>query len=105
MNNDNTPPEPDNTTRQEDGQGLDDATCSPTVSTLETDGWSFNSWVWDTHYMDYRPSCKVVKADFARQLEQQRNEARRLAEHWRNIAAGTFAGAAPLPWENAKTLP
>lgn len=53
--------------------------------------------------MDYRPAGIVVDASFARQLERERNEARRLAEqyaahhdiifHWEN-ANGMARGLA-----------
>lgn len=33
-------------------------------------------------------------------LERERDEARASAGHWRDIAAGSFAQAASLPWES-----
>jgi alpha-glucuronidase len=38
----------------------------------------------------------------ARQLERQRDEARQSAAYWRDVATGTFARSATLPWEETK---
>ena len=43
-----------------------------------------------------------VSAEFARQLELQRDEARQSAAYWRDVATGTFARSATLPWEDVK---
>jgi hypothetical protein len=46
-----------------------------------------------------RPGDTLLEAVCA--LKKDRDEARRLAVHWRDIAAGQFASAGPLPWKNA----
>jgi hypothetical protein len=55
---------------------------------------------------DYWESCDVVKLVFAERLERERNEARKAAEHYRNLYYLPKDGLAvaknhALSWENA----
>lgn len=42
--------------------------------------------------------CKYIHADFARKLERERDEARRIAEHWLRVACSPFNPGNALPW-------
>lgn len=70
--------------------------CSPSSLTPETDANTYRA----STLASADHIIPVVHADFARKLEREREEARFSAAYWRDIAAGSFAQAAVLPWES-----
>ena len=76
--------------------------------TPRTDAKMFTAWTWDTHTMEYVPHGIGFPAEDARKLEreltavtEQRDEARRLAERYRDLSCDTLekADETLLPWE------
>jgi hypothetical protein len=76
--------------------------------TPRTDAKMFPAWRWDTHTMEYVPHGIGFPAEDARKLEreltavtEQRDEARRLAERYRDLSCDTLekADETLLPWE------
>jgi hypothetical protein len=79
MTANNTPPQPDDATRETSGQGLDGATCSPSVSdTPETDAAAGN--------LTGVNLCAAFETK-CRQLEMERNRLKdELAFAWKSKA-------------------
>lgn len=61
----------------------------------------------ECHNMPAECSPRIyVRTEFARKLERERNEARRLAEQWMAAATGSpvnWSLIRPLPWEESKS--
>jgi hypothetical protein len=48
------------------------------------------------------PGPRLTLWSYVERIKQERDEARSLACHWRDIAAGAFAKAGPFPWEGTR---
>jgi len=59
-----------------------------------------DKWAKEDGSADYDSTLWSYGAEYIEQLKKERDEARSLAAHWRDMAAGSFASAGPLPWEN-----
>jgi len=59
---------------------------------------------WDDAFIPLRGTGGAVPVDFARKLERERDEARRLAEQYRDHSCETQAEADEtlLPWEKSQ---
>lgn len=56
----------------------------------------------DADYMIDGDERVYVCIDFARRLERERDEARKVAEFWLAVACGPFDNGAALPWKAEK---
>ena len=45
---------------------------------------------------------RYVRADFAQNIERERNEARRLAQYWRSQSGRSMPSDKPFPWNVVK---
>jgi hypothetical protein len=61
-----------------------------------------DKWAAEDGSADYDSTLWSYGAEYIEQLKKERDEARSLASHWRDIAAGSFSKAGPLPWENSQ---
>ena len=76
------------------------APCSPSSLTPETDAMLEADWYRLEEYSAPLSAYKRM-TELSRTLERERDEARSIAAHWRDIAAGPFAKDGLFPWENA----
>ena len=58
-------------------------------------------WANEDGSADYDSALWSYGAEYIEQLKKERDEARSIAAHWRDIAAGPFAKDGLFPWENA----
>jgi hypothetical protein len=79
---------------------------------MNTEQQRLTAWRWDTHKMAYVPHGIAYPAEDARKLEreltavtEQRDEARKLAERYRNLSCDSQeeADETLLPWEITTT--
>ena len=62
-------------------------------------------WAQEDGSADYDSTLWSYGAEYIEQLKKERDEARSLAAHWRDIAAGPFAKDGSFPWENTQDHP
>ena len=73
--------------------------CSASSDTPETDQLlECDQYKVDDDGAEYSAYRRM--AEHAQKMERERNEARRIAGHWLEIATGAFRAAAKLPWES-----